>query len=792
MNEANAINEGKILPQLLQEEKIRLNNYEAKNTLCYAEEENEQLKSMLENYKNHVIKQHTKSKQPIVPSTSQGSPHPHLQQKRASNQLNIVPHPHQQRIVPHLISHSQPCLFTITDDRSEDPANRSHFQHFSDPREENANEVAHAHESPELEQHSYVKRLKTEIAYLNQHIDRLQERLSGLNQLEAAYKTIEKEFELATSEQERRDRLEQVAEENLVKMQKQIHLLSNENEKLRDQLGKFNDFFSYCNANNVQLDLIVNQLLPKNRELVLIQERQRIELEAQEATLEEQRTHIEVLERALSNTQERLTAKDRQTADAIAMVEKCTHLQKLLQETLDEKQRYQEICKKQKAKFEMELTQLRMHISRENGSLSLRKKITESQNFSPEKGTIENDKNEPGESLSLEKLYSLFSHKDYRISELEATVQNLQKRILTNRTDDSAAESLIQRVRILELEKAEKERRLQELIDEKYKMHYQWLHEQRSLENRIRQMEVDFQLLVGGKSSSLANISRLLCQSQVSAIDSPPYSSRGRSYGVGNFTKHLSTCELPNANAPLLSDNVLSRMEALKHRLSNRRVELWSNKNHDVDSSVYCDIDSPSIHSNQARSMHDNLNNAHANSTDSRTSTTVGECDSNEFGNTTNNGQSNSDGSHSQSQNKLEQSQLLEARKTFPPYSGDLETRAIEQRTGSQKLPDSELEGRSQSIAPCQSEQTEIKRKVFTPGKSTETDLISPTLIHSNLNGISSVSIDDGQSEIRKANPNSSLFVKNGKLRPQHGSLNESSRHATVVKVNQLSSQIRD
>lgn len=107
-------------------------------------------------------------------------------------------------------------------------------------------------------------------------------------------------------------------------------------------------------------------------------------------------------------------------------------------------------------------------------------------------------------------------------------------------------------------------------------------------------------------------------------------------------------------------------------------------------------------------------------------------------------------------------------------------------------MPDSELEGRSQSVAPCQSEQAEIKRKVFTPGKSTETDLTSPTLIHSNLNGISSVSIDDGQSEIRKTNPNSSLFVKNGKLRPQHGSLNESSRHATVVKVNQLSSQIRD
>jgi hypothetical protein len=45
--------------------------------------------------------------------------------------------------------------------------------------------------------------------------------------------------------------------------------------------------------------------------LLAIKERQHLEIEAQNATLEEQRNHIEMLDKALVNAQERLAAKER-------------------------------------------------------------------------------------------------------------------------------------------------------------------------------------------------------------------------------------------------------------------------------------------------------------------------------------------------------------------------------------------------------------------------------------------------------------------------------------------------
>ena len=87
--------------------------------------------------------------------------------------------------------------------------------------------------------------------------------------------------------------------------------------------------------------------------------------EAQNATLEEQRNHIEMLEKALDNAQVRIADKNRQALDAAAVVDKCSHLQKLLQEALDDKKRLQEESSKEKAHLEMELTQLKMHLAKE-------------------------------------------------------------------------------------------------------------------------------------------------------------------------------------------------------------------------------------------------------------------------------------------------------------------------------------------------------------------------------------------------------------------------------------------
>lgn len=95
-----------------------------------------------------------------------------------------------------------------------------------------------------------------------------------------------------------------------------------------------------------------------------VQERLKIECEAQTTTLEEQRTHIEMLEKALTNAQERIAAKERQAIDAVAIVDKCSHLQKLLQEALDDKQKRVDEHNKQKSQLEMELAQLRMQIAK--------------------------------------------------------------------------------------------------------------------------------------------------------------------------------------------------------------------------------------------------------------------------------------------------------------------------------------------------------------------------------------------------------------------------------------------
>lgn len=53
----------------------------------------------------------------------------------------------------------------------------------------------------------------------------------------------------------------------------------------------------------------------------------------------------------------------RQAVDAVAVVDKCSHLQKLLQDALDDKQKRQEEHNRQKTQLEMELAQLRLQMN---------------------------------------------------------------------------------------------------------------------------------------------------------------------------------------------------------------------------------------------------------------------------------------------------------------------------------------------------------------------------------------------------------------------------------------------
>lgn len=202
-----------------------------------------------------------------------------------------------------------------------------------------------------------------------------------------------------------------------------------------------------------------------------IKNRQQIEIDAQNATLEEQRNHIEMLEKALTNAQERLAAKERAAVDAVALVDKCTHQQKLLQEALDDKQKMQEEYTRLKSQNDMELAQLKMQLAKDGP-----RKI---------KGADE------------ERLKTVIQQKEDRISQLENSLMDLQKRyndeILRHDANGNGDnEHYMARIRQLEKEKMDKDKRIQSLLDEKERIHGQWAEERRSLDHRVRLLEQDW------------------------------------------------------------------------------------------------------------------------------------------------------------------------------------------------------------------------------------------------------------------------------------------------------------
>uniref|UniRef100_A0A915DGG8 Uncharacterized protein n=1 Tax=Ditylenchus dipsaci TaxID=166011 RepID=A0A915DGG8_9BILA len=259
----NGLAEGKILQHLLQEGLQEVSDTTINNNDSDEHDidvsNNEQLQNMMiENYRNHVMK-HQKPQPPPPPpqhnkiingnsnnSYSQRVCHPSTNNNNNGNSTSLM-------------SHSQPCLFSVADQRL-DPAHdyahtQFHTQHSSDPRDEN-NLLNGPPGSKIVLNPNELALLRNEIGFLKQQNATLQKKSDKLKQLEHAYSRIDQE------------------------------------------------------ANGGA-------------------RKAKIEIEAQNTTLEEQRTHIEMLEKALTNAQERLAAKERQAVDAVAVVDKCSHLQKL-------------------------------------------------------------------------------------------------------------------------------------------------------------------------------------------------------------------------------------------------------------------------------------------------------------------------------------------------------------------------------------------------------------------------------------------------------------------------------
>lgn len=596
----HALNEASILPHLLHEaseeaaaaqqqivsEQRQQQQHNNGNDESNNNNDDEQLQNMIENYRKHVIKQ-KQHEQPR--KNTAGRSASHLQKKINAPQQTPM-------------SHSQPCLFSdgvteqdsigetknafITQRPISPTSANLHSQHHSDPREmqqsttqimpldvktsNNSNQYRDMNGNGEELQQNLLNenfRLKQEIETLRPNCDRLEK-------LELSYRKIECDYEQMQAHHERRDELNRVA---IQKLEQQLRIAGTEMDQLRAQNAKLNAIFGQqCGGNSSaeggqspqQIHFLLNELIPKNNELLMVQERQRMELEAQSATLEEQRTHIEVLEKALANAQERLAAKDRLAVDAVAVVDKCTHLQRMLQEALEDKQRQKEQHGRQVAQLEMELTQLRLQQAKENNNQALgslgRKGgtiATTAPNGSPEIAASAEE---------ILKLRKTLTQKEERISQLENSLLRIQKRtddksnqfrvgdsdardgLFETRNGVDTTESLLIR---LEMEKTEKERRIQELLDEKMRFQMQWAEERRSLDVRLRLLEKDLRHFMGSQSSLASSSAGVPFNNAFAGINGPygtnemssPFASIREQKNFPVYLRHRSTAELPTS-----------------------------------------------------------------------------------------------------------------------------------------------------------------------------------------------------------------------------------------------------
>lgn len=109
---------------------------------------------------------------------------------------------------------------------------------------------------------------------------------------------------------ERRERLERTAR---TRLQTDCRRLQELNRVLRDQVEGLQQQLliattqqqqQLASTGRTQQDLLITQLIQQNKELVEANKRQYIEIQAQSATLEEQRIHINVLDSALKRLEE--------------------------------------------------------------------------------------------------------------------------------------------------------------------------------------------------------------------------------------------------------------------------------------------------------------------------------------------------------------------------------------------------------------------------------------------------------------------------------------------------------
>nr|XP_019549430.2 uncharacterized protein LOC109419657 [Aedes albopictus]XP_029724701.1 uncharacterized protein LOC109419657 [Aedes albopictus]XP_029724702.1 uncharacterized protein LOC109419657 [Aedes albopictus]XP_029724703.1 uncharacterized protein LOC109419657 [Aedes albopictus] len=193
-----------------------------------------------------------------------------------------------------------------------------------------------------------VEAMYKENQLLKQQLNNCFLKVAKSQKLEQEISNIYRVHEELVQSCERRERLEKAARNRL---QQDCRRLQELNRAFRDQVEVLqNQLLSSSDhqLGRTQQDVLISQLVTQNKSLVDANRRQCIELQAQNATLEEQRIHINVLDTALKRLEEECRQKQ-------VYVERCAQLQHALQSLQNASERREQAERKLRMDYENDL-----------------------------------------------------------------------------------------------------------------------------------------------------------------------------------------------------------------------------------------------------------------------------------------------------------------------------------------------------------------------------------------------------------------------------------------------------
>ncbi|XP_015917379.1 angiomotin isoform X2 [Parasteatoda tepidariorum] len=214
-----------------------------------------------------------------------------------------------------------------------------------------------------------IELLSAENTTLKTELDLYYKKVSKLQKFEMEIQKVHKAYEDLVHSSEKREKLERTIRSRL---EMEIGRLQEQNKELREHIASSSSHlakFPVSEVNDSELrkelskrEVLIAQLLTQTKELLAEKERQEIELQAQRATLQEQRNHIDILDNALTNAQANVMRLEEESRKKQVYVDRVAQLQKALTSLQQSSEKRLQVERKLRAQHEKEVQALKLQL----------------------------------------------------------------------------------------------------------------------------------------------------------------------------------------------------------------------------------------------------------------------------------------------------------------------------------------------------------------------------------------------------------------------------------------------